>query len=339
LAGLLLALPLSANYLLHGPRLLYLSSVGLALLWPLLLEPLGRLARPLPALLLFVILAQNWLFVREKLQVYEALTSPVAEVTQVMADRPADEGALLVNLPQWISPAKNTYPAGVEIVAMLGDYLFAEELIGFNLGRDYPVQAVQLPELMSRPESYHYSVHEQSELNAALFTSAPEGPHVFLVTYEEDGPETIYTGWLVRGATNSTPMAAFSAYDLLSAGVEACDSAIIANLTWRRTGEAAYAPTTSIFAQLINAEGAVLAQADGPPLGLRPDLLPFEPGWAIHDRRVISLEADQNPAALLVGVYDYGTGMRFPTVGPDGEVLADNALRLPVEACITDPPP
>jgi len=339
LAGLLLALPLSANYLLHGPRLLYLSSVGLALLWPMLLEPLGRLARPLPALLLFVILLQNWLFVREKLQVYEALTGPVAKAAQVMADRPADEGVLLVNLPQWISPAQNTYPAGVEIAAMLGEYLFAEELIGFNLGRAIPVQAVRLPELLSQPERYRYGVHEQSELDAATLTLAPAGVHVFLVSYGEDGPETRYAGLLTLGIADSAPMATFGAYNLLDARAEACDDEIIINLTWGPAGDVAHTPTTSVFAQALNVDGMVLAQADGPPLGLRPDLLPPAGDWVYHDHRVMPLEGDQNPAALLVGVYDFATGVRFPAAGPDGEGLPDNALRLPIEDCPPDADP
>jgi hypothetical protein len=45
LASLVIAIPLSANYLLHGPRLLYVSSIGLAILWPLLLQPLWRLPK------------------------------------------------------------------------------------------------------------------------------------------------------------------------------------------------------------------------------------------------------------------------------------------------------
>ncbi len=339
LASLLLALPLSANYLLHGPRLLYLSSVGLALLWPLLLEPLGKLARPLPALLLFVILLQNWLFVREKLDVYAALTGPVAEVAQVMAGRPAGEGVLLVNLPQWLSPARNTYPAGVEIASMLGDYLFAEELIGFNLGRDIPVQAVRLPELLSQPEDYHYGIHAQSELNAATFAGAPDGLHIFLVSYGADGPETRYAGLLRPGSADSALIASFGAFDLLSASATACGDELVAELTWRPAGEAARAPTTSVFAQLIRADGMVLAQADGPPLGLRPDLLPTEGEWLINDRRALPLEAGREPSALLIGVYDYLTGARFPAAGADGESLPDNALRLPVETCATDPAP
>ena len=45
LAALVITLPLETSYLLYGPRLLYLAGVGLALWWPVLLEPLFDLPR------------------------------------------------------------------------------------------------------------------------------------------------------------------------------------------------------------------------------------------------------------------------------------------------------
>ena len=38
LAVAVIAIPLSTNYLLHGPRLLYLSSVGLAIAWAVMVD-------------------------------------------------------------------------------------------------------------------------------------------------------------------------------------------------------------------------------------------------------------------------------------------------------------
>ena len=46
-----------------------------------------------------------------------------------MAERPTDEGVLLVNLPAWSAPARTTFPVGVEYVTLMGQHLFAEELV------------------------------------------------------------------------------------------------------------------------------------------------------------------------------------------------------------------
>jgi hypothetical protein len=85
------------------------------------------------------ILLSSFFFIRGRLLAYQRLTESVAEVQRVMVDRPADEGILLVNLPNWLAPARSQYPVGVELVSMLGGYLFVEELMAQNLPADHPV--------------------------------------------------------------------------------------------------------------------------------------------------------------------------------------------------------
>jgi hypothetical protein len=324
LASLLIALPLSATYLLHGPRLLYLGSVGLALLWPLLLVPFKRFSSLVPALLLVLILVQNGLFVRQKLQEYATLTGPVDMVQEMLAESPAGEGVLLVNLPQWLAPARNTYPAGVEIVSMLGDYLFVEELLAYNLGVDRPVKAIRLPENLADPDDYRFGIHEQAEPAELQSDWAPAGQHVFLVQYAPNGPQTTYTGQLRPGAPTATPLASFESYTLLAANAEQCANSTQVSLTW--TGNDRHiTPTTSVFVQLLAADGTLLAQADGPPLGLRPDLFPLS-GRIITEQRTL-------PAAgttVLVGVYDFVTGERETGREASGAPLSDNAQSVPI---------
>lgn len=323
-ASLLIALPLSATYLLHGPRLLYLGSVGLALLWSLLLVPFGRLSRAAPVLLLALILVQNGLFVRQKLQQYAALTGPVVVVEEALAGRPADEGVLLVNLPQWLAPARNSYPAGVEIVSMLGDYLFVEELLAHNLGVDRPVKAVVLPEYLADPTGYRFGVHSQADVAELQTDWAPAGQHIFLVSYPEDGPQTTYTGVVRPDPSTAEPIAVFDSYTLLAATAEQCGETTTVTLTWRGTGRPV-APTTSIFVQQLAADGTLLAQADGPPLGLRPDLLPLS-GRTITEQRSLPAGGD----TVLVGVYDFVTGERETGRGVSGAPLMNNTETIPV---------
>ncbi len=324
LASALIAVPLPAGYLLHGPRLLYLGSVGLALLWALLLPAANRLVQLVVVGLLLLLLAQNILFVRGKLRDYAALTAPVQVVAETMSGRPTDEGLLLVNWPQWLAPAWGTYPVGVEIVSMLGDYLFVEELLHHNLRVDRPVQTLIVPELLSSRTAYSYGTHEQ-----APNSLRPERQHVFITRYTEVEPQTSYTGFVqwTAGDASTSPLATFPSYTLLAAQSDACEGSVRVALTWRPVPPVA--PTTSIFVQLFAADGTLLAQADGPPLGLRPDLLEAE--QFVEERWLET--GGSEPAYLLLGEYDYATGERHRGQDTAGNPLPDNAYRLAVEAC------
>jgi len=337
LASLLIALPLPASYLLHGPRLLYLGSAGLALLWPVLLEPLYRLprfGRPLWAGALFLILIANWLFVSDRLEAYAQLTGPVEVVREIMAGRPEDEGILLVNLPSWLAPERGAHPVGVEFVAMMGDYLFVEELMAQNLGVDRPVQAIKVPDLLGDP-AYEYGIHEQSAGLPVTGEWAPAGGHVFITTYPYSGPQSRYAGRSGPGMTDARPIATFGPYELLDAQAERCEDAVRLTTTWRASDAArdlGDMSTTSVFAQFLSADGQLVGQADAPLLGLRPDLLEFPARWLLTDVRELAAPGGQSGEALL-GVYDFTSGERFPAVDAAGVPLDGDALGVPVGDC------
>jgi hypothetical protein len=259
------------------------------------------------------------------------LTEPVAEVQRVMVDRPADEGILLVNLPNWLAPARSQYPVGVELVSMLGGYLFVEELMAQNLPADHPVQAVLVPDLL-RPAPYNYGIHQQARGDVIFADWAPAGSHIFITTYDEDGPRTSYRGRLVPATDQAQLLATFGPYELLAAQAQLCDPEVILAATWQAGDPSAIPPTASLFVQLLDQSGNLIAQADGPPLGLRADLLELAPGWRIEDLR--RLPAGEGQAErLLIGVYDYATGQRLPATDVAGRQLADNALVLPLSEC------
>lgn len=337
LASLLIALPLPASYLLHGPRLLYLGSVGLAILWPVALEPIyrfPRFGRPLWAGALLLILTANWLFVSDRLEAYEQLTGPVEVVNETMAGRPEDEGILLVNLPNWLAPERGNYPVGVEFVAMMGDYLFVEELMAQNLGVDRPVQAIRVPDLLADPP-FEYGIHEQSAGLPVSPEWAPAGGHVFITSYPDSGPETRYAGRFGPGTIEARPLAVFGPYELLDAGAERCQEVVRLTTTWRvsnQAGDFGDTTTTSLFAQILGEDGRLIAQADAPPLGLRSDLLDFPAGWLLTDVRELAAPGEPGGEVLL-GVYDYTSGDRFPAVDAADTPLADDALSVFIGGC------
>ncbi len=339
LASLLVALPLETGYFLHGPRLLYLSSVGLALLWPVLLEPIYKIekvGRLLWGAILLVILAANWSYVRERIGDYSQLTSPVSLAEEQMHNRPIGEGVLLVNLPQWIDQLDNPYPVGVDLVATMGDYLFVEELIGENLDVNRPVRAFLVPELLAANLDYNYGVHEQTYGDSIIGSWAPEGSHVFITSYTEEGVEARYAGLTTPADDTAIPIASFGPYDLLEASAQSCDGQATVSTTWRIAQEESQnqivPPATSLFVQFIDNDGHIIDQNDGPLLSLAPDLLNLKPGWRVNDNRELQAPEGQQ-GQLLIGVYDYASGIRYEALDQQGDPLQDDAYWLTIDDC------
>jgi hypothetical protein len=50
------------------------------------------------------------------------------------------------------------------------------------------------------------------------------------------------------------------------------------------------------------------------------------------DNRILSAD-ESAPERLLLGVYDYSTGERYPAFDQEGSRLMDDALEIPWQAC------
>jgi hypothetical protein len=340
-ATLLIAIPLPTDYLLHGPRLLYLSAVGLAFLWSLLLtgQKPGVLQKGFLLITVIFILVTNWGFVRGRLVDYDRLSNPVRVMARVMAEQPAAEGILVVNLPQWLAPRRNTYAVGAELVAMLGNYLFVDELILENISGGHKVITVVIPDLLRNP-AYPYGIHDETAFRGDAATGfpipsdwAPAGSQIFIVRYTDAGPETTRAGALHPAGHGRSPLAHFGPYELLEASGSFCDGVVEASLVWSLADASLVDSSISIFVQLLAEDGRLIAQADGPLLGMRPDLLRLLPGWEARDLRQLRPDGPELPSRLLVGVYDFTTGDRFQAYSGQQTPLPDNALRLPVAPC------
>ncbi len=330
----LLFLTLPPSYLLHGPRLLYLVGVGLALLWPVLLAPLFSFKTgPLLWTLAVALLVLNgWIGVRGHLDRYHQLTSPINAVRKFMDHRPAGEGVLIVNLPSWIAPATNSFPVGVEHTALLGQHLFLDELIEVNLRTERPTLAIKLPESLSDP-GYPYAITGGSDLSKQIPVDwAPLGSQVFVVSLG-DQIHTHHAGQLLPG-TGTDASASFGQYELLAADAQACDDQVRVTTRWAWSANPTPSPTHSLFVQLFDSGGILVDQADSPPLGLRFDLLAPRPDWQIVDQRVLESHAGESDY-LLIGVYDYLDGQRMPAQDDQRRPLTDNALHIPLSHCLS----
>jgi hypothetical protein len=121
-------------------------------------------------------------------------------------------------------------------------------------------------------------------------------------------------------ACAGTPLARWDAGpDLVSAEVKEVGAgrATVA-LTWRATGPV----QANVLLHVVDAQNALVTQADGPALGgtVPPNL--WQPGDCIHDLRTVDLPDDAGPLTILVGFYD--AQGRFPAY-LKGERVPDDA--------------
>ena len=331
--SLLLLVSLHSDYLLHGPRLLYLGGVGLALVWPVLLEPLRETGqgRLLWIAVLGFVLVTGWQGIRDHLGRYDQLTAPITLIRDEMADRPLSEGVLLVNLPAWLAPPSNTYPVGAEHVSALGHHLFVEELVTVNLRTRRPVRAIKLPELLRDP-GYPYSVSGESDLSQPIPADwAPAGSQVFVTAYTDQGIRPEHVGRL-SPLTGNPPVAQLGAFPLYQAEAVPCGGGVEVTTSWGWSDDQLPAETLSLFVQLLDDKGRLVAQADGPPFGLRFNLIAPVSGWGMVDRRALRPAGDDYTSVLL-GVYNYVDGERLAGRDNQGRPLVDDALRLQVQDC------
>jgi hypothetical protein len=327
LASALVVLPLPTGYLLNGPRLLYLGSVGVAIVWATILsekQPNGRgLLRGGTArfglIALLAILTTNVLFVRGRLRDYAELTHGIDVLRQK-----THEGIVLLNHPQWFAPARNVYPLGAEFVQQLGDYLFIEEWTTRNLPNNPQTWGFRVDEQLSTV-SYGYGVHAQHQLGAW----EPVESDWFLTRYTDTGLQFEAIGGITKRET--AVIATFQPYRLVSARAESCAANIPIDSRWQNSDPAA-SSTLTLFVQLLDENGVLIGQNDAPPLQIRPDLLP-NGAYDMVDQRMIAVPSGANPATVLLGVYDYVTGERKVAFMADGTPLPDNALRLELQAC------
>jgi len=88
----------------------------------------------------------------------------------------------------------------------------------------------------------------------------------------------------------------------------------------------------TVFVHLLDEDGALRAQGDGPPLGGDYPTSYWSPGEALADARTIPLEEGlPTGARLRVGFYRLADGVRLPVYTAQGERVPDDAITLNVD--------
>jgi hypothetical protein len=109
------------------------------------------------------------------------------------------------------------------------------------------------------------------------------------------------------------------------------DGQAVIDTHWRALAPIAHDYT--LFVHLLGPDGALLAQADGQPLGGRYPMTLWARGEEVRDRRTLAMPPGLPAGSytLAVGLYRLDTLERLPAVDAAGRPLPDAELRLPIE--------
>jgi hypothetical protein len=307
---------LSHNYLINSPRLMYLGSVGAALLWASVVEAVwGRgavrpLRRAAAVILAAAILLPALVFVRQRMDLYTLTTAPFQALIGVADRARTTDRQLFVNLPAWAGPARNWYPIGHEGVLLLYRDISLDDLLQANIGHTLPTGAVQFDNV-SVPQAYYYGIYGPALNWDALGTEIRQSDRVYLTRYAPDRIELVEAGSVTgAGQPDQAQVATFGDVAVLEQAAWAiCQDQLNVRLNW----SAIPGGDWHVFVHVLNPDGTLAAQHDSPPLlGLYP-FWQWSQGDRVED--VHPVDVSQLPRdrqyTVTVGLYDPATGERL----------------------------
>jgi hypothetical protein len=339
LASLPAILFLVFEYVINGPRLLMVASVGVAWLWAdvILLFSRGgergsidRLFRVGTAMVFtFLLLAQNVNFLRERMTMYEILGDGFKQVVAATAEANATgQEAIVINFPSWLAPKQHTYALGHEGVLYWPDYVPPEMLMAVHTGDLGDLNFVKVDGIRPDLEAYYYGLTGPNP-DWAMLSAVPS--QVLKTEYGTEALALTAVGSLGNHRQEQLrPLATFSAQDsensvqLLDAQVLPQEGGIRVDTLWQASNTP---QQTTLFVHVVDADGSLIAQADGDPLGGSYPFEIWEGSSRVLDTRWIDLE-DASDLVVHVGLYDRLSGLRLEVSGAEGEQYGDGAVPL-----------
>ncbi len=327
-------LMLEFDYVINGPRLLYLPSVGAALFWaaPFAIPwPAGRwrtAARTLATVLVLLIGLQGLIFIRDRAAMYEQLRRTVTQFIQSVRAIPAPASVLCINCPEWFAPKEPTFAVGHEGVP-LGAFHQFDDLFWLSTGEERQIEMAALPDLQ-RPWRYNYTGGGNTHTLDSLQPMLRQVGGIILTDYEGTDIALYPVGGLeASGTAPATPFIAdFNGQiRLLSAEIRPEGQTVLAILRW----QCLQPPTedVTVFLHMMAPSGQIIGQRDGYPLMVaRPR--DWQAGDIWRDVRLLRLP-EGLPAgiyALIVGMYTREGGSRLPATDPAGHRFPDDAVPI-----------
>lgn len=335
---------LGPAYVYGSPRLSYLPSVGVAMLWgmPVLWlasrfsgrRPVGyslacgALCGALCALYLLILIIPPLSFIRCQLDFYDEASRFARDMARAAGDAPAGREVVFVNAPFFFSSTADRpegcpspYPWTPVGAVLIPPYAQARDFARFNGGPDRDVSGVTFAGYNPGWRTFGPEIEGQALRRHA----ADDATYVF--DLQEGAFGDLSAAWQPSGAALGDPLAAFGGLLSLAdvwSGLE--DAQLVVRLEWR-IDETVETPLVA-FVHIYDAAGVLAAQSDEPPgNGLAPLSL-WRPGDVLRDERRLdlsSLPAGSYRAA--VGVYRAADGLRL-TAESGGRPIDDDVLQI-----------
>jgi hypothetical protein len=321
-------------YFSAAPRTLMLASVGTAWLWTDVLVRLAEWGRAgtrrrtvsvaLAIGLVAGLLVQNGVFIQSQMKFYDLAGGVVRQVVAATAEaNHQGQAATFINLPVWVTAPQLNYALGQEgiVFGPAPDQL--ETMVSVHTGQPARMNGLRI-EAINDSAPYYVGLLRFPGDWRGLEQS---GGRVFVTRYLSDTIAVQPAGELNLPPSNAPALAHFDqVVTLLSAAARRTADGVQVDLVWRVDHPPS--PDVTVFAHVLDANGQLIAQADGDPLANTYPFAQWPRGSIARDLRPI---AAANPAAIRVGLYNRVTGERLMALTSAGETLPDDVVSIPLQ--------
>ncbi len=323
---------LDYSYLSGAPRTIMVSSIGVAWLWADVIARIAdwgratiarrRFSVALAVTLGVALLIQNDVFIQSQLRVFNLAGATVRQVVDatVQANR-VGQDATFINLPVWIAPAQSSYAIGQEGVVITPALDKLDTLVTVHTGQPARIRAMRF-EAIRQEVPYYVGL-----LSAASDWNHQPAGQIFFTHYATDTIDIEPAGALGVTVPSMPLIAQFDrAVSLLDAAVQRTDKGLQIDLVWRL--DQSVPDDVTVFVHVLDADGQLVAQADGDPIAGSYPFFQWPIGLVAQD--VHNVPAFGASLAVRVGLYRRSTGERLMAVSDNGTRFADDAASVAV---------
>ncbi|HXF69630.1 MAG TPA: hypothetical protein VNK89_07465 [Thermoflexus sp.] len=332
------ALLLPTGYFLHGQRLLYLGSIGIAIFWGSRLGGSGSSPARLRTLRRFALAGvalMAWGLSLRQVDLHARALEPIGHVREISSSAPIHQ-AVWVNLPEWLAYERRMFPVGSEGALVFGGHLLPGTIFAANSSIRPCVELLRIDVPFNRPRGYAFQASGQPVEPAELVRKIEQADLVLFTVYREAGPQTAV---FIKSEVTIEALQIIFSEGLILRGGAACrrGSEVQIDLVWERSGP--LAPSISLALHVVDAEGRILGQADGPPwYGAIPfDQIPL--GSRLFEMRSVRMTPAAQPAAIRMALYNWQNGQRVSVRAhpADVQVQEGSFIYLPLRPCLSIP--
>ena len=319
------------GYVGTSPRILYVAAGGAALIWAGLLTLDFRSARfnrwwKIAIMgAVAVILLQGVAFLYTRKTLHDQTMPAIWDVVNAGQAAGNEAKLLFINAPDQITPKWREFPVGFFRAVLMPVSVDLRQYVELQKGVRPQTQSLTVPSL-AHLEDYPYNVDMRGETidQAKLSAAIRNADQVFITEYAPSGAVKIAEA---GGITQQSAQQVLATFDERLQLSEATLDADHQRLTLIWNCLAPLSVDETIFVHVFDANGQLVAQADGAPLHELFPLSECQPGEQIRDMR--SVIPYDRTFTVKTGVYNRATQERLKASDSSGQPLADNTFTFP----------